>query len=140
MENEEKLTVENKLNRIPKVFQGSRIDAENILEDSEMAAKVLSDAAAKAENLCAQLPCVEEHIRTMLDLSEDYISGQYDRISRESMTTIFAAIIYLMIPMDLMPDFIPPIGFIDDALIIGLVSGEQKQALLDYRDWKGSTV
>jgi len=137
MEDDAKLTIEHKLEKIPDVFRGSRIDAANILSDPEMAEKVLGDAFLKAEGLCKQLQWVEEHLRTFLELSGDYISGKYEQIPRESMVNIFASIIYLMIPMDLLPDFIPPIGYIDDALIIGLVTNEEKQELQKYRNWKG---
>ena len=34
------------------------------------------------------------------------------------LTSIAAGLIYLVLPLDLVPDFIPGIGYIDDALVL----------------------
>jgi uncharacterized membrane protein YkvA (DUF1232 family) len=43
------------------------------------------------------------------------------RVSRLARGTAFLPVIYLVSPIDLVPDFIPIIGRLDDALMFGLV-------------------
>lgn len=44
---------------------------------------------------------------------------------------LFAALLYVLLPVDLMPDFWPLVGWIDDLLAIGLAGW------LLWRNWKG---
>lgn len=43
------------------------------------------------------------------------------KISSEVKMMIIAALVYFISPVDLIPDFIPIIGYIDDATVLGLV-------------------
>ena len=130
------MTVEARLEKIINIYEGSKTDAAGILKDQAMAQQVLADAIIRAEELTNQLPSVKDTINTMLELTADYLSGEYDQASFDVMVKIMAAIIYMMIPLDVLPDFIPPMGFIDDALIIGLVASEETESLQQYIKWK----
>ena len=41
-----------------------------------------------------------------------------------------------MNPVDLIPDFIPLAGFVDDAAVIGLVLKVIREDLVKYKNWK----
>lgn len=47
-----------------------------------------------------------------------YAKGQYRDISIESVGLIVASIIYFVMPIDALPDFIAALGFIDDAALL----------------------
>jgi uncharacterized membrane protein YkvA (DUF1232 family) len=50
------------------------------------------------------------------------------------------AIIYLVSPFDLIPDFIPVFGFLEDAAVLTLVLGTGLSLeLRKYREWKEET-
>ena len=56
-------------------------------------------------------------------------------------TTIAAltgALIYVLSPIDLVFDFLPVVGFLDDAVVIGLAIKLAQPDLKKYRDWKAS--
>jgi uncharacterized membrane protein YkvA (DUF1232 family) len=42
------------------------------------------------------------------------------RISRPRRALLFAVLVYLALPIDLVPDFLPGIGQLDDAVLLGL--------------------
>ncbi|MBP0016463.1 MAG: DUF1232 domain-containing protein [Cyanobacteria bacterium SBLK] len=44
---------------------------------------------------------------------------------------ILGSLIYLLSPLDISPDFIPIVGWIDDGVIIGLLVTEVSQMLID---------
>ncbi len=43
------------------------------------------------------------------------------RVSRIARLTTFLPVLYILSPIDLVPDFIPVLGRLDDALVFGLV-------------------
>lgn len=51
---------------------------------------------------------------------KDYYKGHYRAFPRYIMSSIGAALLYVLIPMDTIPDFIPIMGYIDDAAIFSL--------------------
>lgn len=60
-----------------------------------------------------------DHVRDLLALVTDYSRGRYRAIPLGSIAVIAGALGYLLSPMDLIPDFIPGLGLVDDAGVIG---------------------
>ena len=60
-------------------------------------------------------------VRVQLGLLYDYISdiihGRYLKYSKSALTLALAAIIYVISPLDILPDLVP-FGFVDDIAII----------------------
>lgn len=56
-------------------------------------------------------------VRTLLDLLRD---PDY-KLSTKAKTLIAAGLIYFVLPTDFTPDFIPGIGYIDDAIVLNIV-------------------
>ena len=50
-----------------------------------------------------------------------------------SLATIGGALAYVVLPTDLVPDFIPMLGWIDDALVVKLVMDSAKSEISRYR-------
>lgn len=59
----------------------------------------------------------------MYQLVESYVKREYTDIPLTSIISILAALIYVISPIDLIPDFIPGIGYFDDAAVVTLVLG-----------------
>jgi len=43
------------------------------------------------------------------------------KLSKQAYLTIAGALAYVVLPIDIIPDFIPGVGFIDDVFVIGFV-------------------
>ena len=81
-------------------------------------------------------PMVEDLI-TMTQLLSDCTRGIYEKLPRWTVFGILAALFYAFSPIDLILDFIPLAGFLDDAAVIGLVLElGLARDLMQYRDWK----
>jgi len=60
-------------------------------------------------------------LKLLFSLLKDYYYGNYTEIPWASIALITFAIIYFISPIDLIPDVIPVVGYIDDAAVIGFV-------------------
>jgi uncharacterized membrane protein YkvA (DUF1232 family) len=78
-----------------------------------------------------------EDLITMTQLLSDCTRGIYEKLPRWTVFGILAALFYAFSPIDLILDFIPLAGFLDDAAVIGLVLElGLARDLMQYRDWK----
>ena len=62
--------------------------------------------------------------------------GNYRQIPFKSLAAIVIAILYFAAPLDLIPDFIIGIGYIDDAMVINFALEIIHRDLMDYKNWK----
>lgn len=74
--------------------------------------------------------------KLLFSIIQDYIKGNYRKIPYYSIAAIAAALIYVLTPIDLIPDFIPIIGYIDDAMVVAACLRLIEQDLYEYREWK----
>jgi uncharacterized membrane protein YkvA (DUF1232 family) len=72
----------------------------------------------------------------LIPLIKDYWKGTYRDISVKSIVIFVVAIAYIISPIDLIPDYIPGLGQIDDAVILGLSLYFLEKDLRKYKEWK----
>lgn len=77
-----------------------------------------------------------DKIQLMVDMIGDYINGNYRDIPWKSLSAVAGALIYLILPLDVLPDLFPFIGLLDDAFIIGLCIKCFSTDLEQYKIWK----
>ena len=76
------------------------------------------------------------YLNAMIRLIRAYYSGEYRQVSTETLLLIIGAVIYFVNPFDMIPDFIPFIGYIDDAFVVGLTLKSVKGELDAFIDWE----
>jgi uncharacterized membrane protein YkvA (DUF1232 family) len=62
--------------------------------------------------------------------------GSYRGLSVRTLASLAAALLYVLSPVDLMPDFIPGIGLIDDAAVLAFLLHSMAQDLAAFRVWE----
>jgi uncharacterized membrane protein YkvA (DUF1232 family) len=107
-------------------------DAVRVAEDHEIvhtAREILSDlnSADAPDFITNRLPKLEALIEMAID--EDWQLPVAER------TDVLAALVYFGDPDDLIPDDLPGLGFLDDAIIVELVFRELKHHIEAYRDF-----
>jgi len=63
-------------------------------------------------------------------------NGSYRGLSVRTLAVLVAGLLYVLSPIDLVPDFIPGIGLIDDAAVLMLLLHALAQDLAAFRAWK----
>ena len=126
MDNSTHKHAKDALNEIAKKI--SKEDLQKILsKQKEIEEKFLSNGALKRFLLDSEL---------LISLIQDYDKGDYQEIPWESLAGIVTALLYVLSPVDLIPDFIPAIGTLDDALVIAVCLKLVKKDLDAYTFWK----
>jgi uncharacterized membrane protein YkvA (DUF1232 family) len=78
---------------------------------------------------------VKDHLVLMRDYLSDIATGKYKEYDGKKLIIIVAAIIYVVTPIDFLPDFIPP-GWIDDISIVAWALKEASEELEKYKNYK----
>ena len=100
----------------------------------------LNSASGKLEPL-RSAPLVGGSVADVQDIIamlNDYYHGRYRKLPFAVLAGSLAIVAYLVSPIDLIPDGVPVLGFIDDALIINVLLELCVDAELSrYRKWRG---
>ncbi|MEX2474743.1 YkvA family protein [Marinobacter sp.] len=75
-------------------------------------------------------------IKLMFSMIGDYWNGSYRNLPWKSIAAIAGALLYVLNPLDLIPDLILGIGFVDDAGVVALCLKLVETDLIRYAAWK----
>ena len=99
--------------------------------------KVINDektATNKSKNLGDKL----KDFLLLWSLLKDYHNKEYTQVPWKFIAFIGFAVAYLILPLDLIPDAIPVLGFVDDAAVFGFVVKMFPDEIEKYKTWKES--
>ena len=80
-------------------------------------------------------------VQDIISMLDDYYHGRYKKIPTAALLGSLGILAYLVSPLDLIPDNVPILGFIDDAFIINtVVTLCVDKELERYRQWRNDTM
>ena len=77
-----------------------------------------------------------DDFKLLFAVVRDYAKGRYRKIPFWTVAAIVAGFLYVLNPLDLIPDFIPFFGQVDDAAVIAACLLLIRQDLHRYKKWK----
>jgi uncharacterized membrane protein YkvA (DUF1232 family) len=77
---------------------------------------------------------------TVVRMVRSYITGDYREIQGSTIISGLAVLLYVLSPIDLVPDFIPVLGFLDDLSLVSWFVGKFQIEITRYRDWENRTA
>ncbi|WP_035715949.1 YkvA family protein [Christiangramia echinicola] len=77
-----------------------------------------------------------ELAKVMYGMLKDYRKGIYTKVPWFTIATIAFSFLYILNPLDIIPDFIPGLGYIDDLAILTFGLRFIESDLHNYLDWK----
>lgn len=125
--------------QIRKAVRRSKTRAEDYLRDPEKSKALLETAVKKAQrndDLPTSQPEFWVHIKAFIRLLRAYIKRDYRIIPWGSIVMVTAAVLYFVSPLDLLLDWIPFAGFIDDAAVLVFVTGQIRKDLNKFLIWE----
>lgn len=93
------------------------------------------------ERMTAQssvLSAVWTDLRTMMRLLVRWADRSYQRIGWTPLLLMVGALLYLVVPVDAVPDALGALGFVDDATVISTVVRRVRNELDQFREWEKS--
>lgn len=111
-------------------------EAKKLLKDPDK----LEIFLQKVEKKLKVIPVVGDTfsiVPAMISLVRSYIRKEYTEIPLGTIVGIISALIYIFSPIDLIPDPVPGVGYLDDAsvLLVCLKAGA-KDDIKDYQKWR----
>ncbi|MEO2059484.1 MULTISPECIES: YkvA family protein [Mesonia] len=74
--------------------------------------------------------------KLMVNMLKDYKVGIYKDVPWFTIASVVFALLYVLNPLDIIPDFIPGFGYVDDASVLALALRFIESDLHKYLDWK----
>lgn len=76
-------------------------------------------------------------LRLFVPMTRDVLLRRYRPVPWMAFGWMLAALVYLVSPLDLVPDVIVLLGLIDDVVVVGWLLNRVDLSLTDYRAWRG---
>lgn len=77
-----------------------------------------------------------EDAKTLIEMLKDYKNGTYKKIPATLIAAATFALLYVLSPVDFIPDPVPVVGLTDDAFVLALVFAGFASEIKSYRSWK----
>ena len=77
-----------------------------------------------------------QNLKLLFLLIRDYFKGTYRDVSFKSIIVFLAGLAYIISPLDLIPDYIPGLGQIDDVALLAFCLYLLEKDLLKYEKWR----
>jgi uncharacterized membrane protein YkvA (DUF1232 family) len=117
-----------------KALKATSAEAEALLNDENKMNDFMSQLKGKMNSVTgfnqkfADIPVIVSLIRS-------YMKGEYRELPVGTMIALIGALIYFVSPIDVIPDCIPGVGYLDDAVVIGVAVKFAYSDLEDYKKW-----
>lgn len=104
--------------------------------DVEAVVERREEVEAKLEEAPGRLRRMVNQGRLLVEMISDYWHGTYRDMPWWVISVAVVAITYLLMPVDAIPDSLPGVGLLDDALVIGLAVMAVEEELHEYCAFK----
>ena len=78
-----------------------------------------------------------KNVRILYSLFKDAVNGKY-KLPPASVAMIGGGLLYFILPADLIPDFIPVVGYLDDLAVLTTIMNSLNKEIKEYRVWRDS--
>jgi uncharacterized membrane protein YkvA (DUF1232 family) len=122
-------------------FRRAALDAEAYLRDPVRLRKLVQDAVGKV-NIIPRGPFGEAwpYLLAMIRVVRDYQRAEYRDMAAPKMLNIVATLIYFVSPFDVIPDWLPVLGHIDDSFVVTLALKSIRADLDAFMAWETSRI
>ena len=110
--------------------------AERIASDRPRTDRLLEDSRAKSERHAGILRAAWADFWTIWRFVRAWRDGGYRNVPWKSILMAIAGLFYFLDPIDIVPDFIPVIGFLDDGAVLAFVAKAIHSDLEKFREWE----
>lgn len=100
----------------------------------ESVTRILAKVESFLEDKSQKIDFLDK-VKFFISMLKDHSDQKY-HIDNNSLGLIIATLAYLVMPLDVVPDFIPVVGFTDDAAAFTLAIQKLSAEVESYKAWK----
>lgn len=125
---EEKKEAENYFNSF-KYQSYSKENEEKVIENEEQIMTKMKDSA---------LSKFMKQVKTFFRMIKAYSKREYKEVPVSTIVSIIMTLLYVFSPIDLIPDFLPVVGLLDDAAVLSACVATFASATKKFEEWEAA--
>ena len=124
--------------RYKKFYEKYKAKGQALIPDRKRISNIIRKTRSKIEKLknIPKFKKLSMQLCDLCDMVSDYLDGDYENFPLATVVALLGGLIYLTVPFDAIVDFIPFLGFIDDAAVIAFVVNSEQYDVNKYLEWK----
>ena len=123
----------------PPGFARAQSQARRYANDKKRSGELLGNVLQKAVKHQDQLKGMWQDLMALYRMLKAWTKGDYRAMPWKTIVLGLTAVIYFLNPLDIVPDFIPGIGYLDDAVVLGFVMNSIRKDVSKYLEWENET-
>lgn len=124
----------------PEVFNLLTTAARQVLRRRFRVVLLIRDAYDHLTANDGALAAVRDDVRAALRLLVAWAQRSYRQVSGSTLVVLVAALLYFIAPIDLLPDALGALGFVDDVAVIQSAVQTIHAELERFREWEDAGV
>lgn len=110
--------------------------AESLIKRPARVQKLTGQAVRKLANQGAGgVRDARSQLQTAIAMLNDWRTGAYSGLSKKTLVSLAAALLYFVVPLDVIPDFLLGWGYIDDIAVVSYVFSQLSEEIAAYKAW-----
>lgn len=120
-------------------FKGAKNKARNVAGNKERLMGLIKSVIIKLQHTEDRHEVIQKaksKLYTLVRMLKAYTRGDYKDIPWKAILLITAGLIYFVNPLDVVPDFLPVAGMLDDAAIILYIFSSINKEIEEFSKWE----
>jgi uncharacterized membrane protein YkvA (DUF1232 family) len=113
--------------------------AAEVVKDKSRMERLLHDVIIKIQILKPSTDNMVNFIgdlKTSIKMLRSFLKGEYKGVSNKTILSLVVGLLYFLIPFDLVPDFIPVVGYMDDISVLIYIFRNLKEDIAKFQAWE----
>ena len=124
--------------RIPSGLQRFFVSARRYLQSTQQLDSLFRQVQYMTAAHARSLSGIRHDLSVLLRLLSAWRRGEYRGIAWQTLILIAASLLYLVIPLDSVPDFVAGLGLLDDVAVITYVVERLHDDISEFERWESS--
>lgn len=107
-----------------------------ISSDKSVLSRFLDEVFLKIGESTEYFYKFQDSLIALAKMTQLWLKGDYKNISTKSIIAVVATLIYFVNPLDIIPDFIPILGQLDDLLVLGYLIKMLNKEIERFMAWQ----
>ena len=124
-------------NKAPARFASFVNKAQKMVGSNSKLTQLVAQALAKLATTPGQsLQELRDQVSLCIDLVKAWVAGDYRDVASSTLVSVVAALLYFVVPVDVVPDFLLGWGLLDDAAVLAYVFSQLHEELERFKSFR----